>query len=378
MSPRAARRLLARLYRSSLRGVDPRRGVARALAQPAVARGLDRADRLGVFAVGKAAAGMLAGAAGWFERGLAVLPRGYPIPRVAGVEVIQSAHPVPDRASEAAARAAIALFESFGADDAILCLVSGGSSALLELPRAGVTLAVLSREVASRVAGGASIEEVNRVRTALSAVKGGRLGRRTRARLVSLLLSDVPGDRPEVIGSGPTIRRRRGDVVRVVGSNRGGLEVAATDARRAGVVPRLRRARLAGEADRAGADFGLAAARLAPGEILLAGGETTVTLKPRPGKGGRSLELALGAARAIAGRPVVLLAAGSDGRDGSSDAAGAFADGETLSRAGRLGLDPDAALRRHDTDPFFEALGDLFRTGPTGGNVADWAFGLRL
>jgi glycerate-2-kinase len=210
-------------------------------------------------------------------------------------------------------------------------------------------------------------------------VKGGRLGRATPARLVSLVLSDVPGDRPEVVGSGPTIRKAPGDLVRVVGTNRRGLAAAAAEARRGRFEPRFWRRRLAGEASEAGAAFGRAAARLSPRQILLAGGETTVRRDSGSGRGGRSLELALGAARAIQElRGIALLAAGSDGRDGSSRAAGAFADGQTLSRAKRLGLDPDRAARRHDTDPFFAAIGDLFVTGPTGGNVADWAFALRL
>ena len=142
--------------------------------------------------------------------------------------------------------------------------------------------------------------------------------------------------------------------------------------------PRVVARRLEGEAREAGRRFARAARQLAPGAVLLAGGETTVTLSTRPGKGGRNLELALAAAVELDGHPgVALLAAGSDGIDGSSRAAGAFADGTTLQRACDRGLDPDEALRRHDTERFFAELKDLFVTGPTGTNVCDWLFAVR-
>ncbi len=142
--------------------------------------------------------------------------------------------------------------------------------------------------------------------------------------------------------------------------------------------PRVVARRLEGEAREAGRRFGRAARQLAPGAVLFAGGETTVTLSTLPGKGGRNLEFALAAAAELEGYPgVALLAAGSDGIDGSSRAAGAFADGTTLQRARDRGLDPDEALRRHDTEPFFAELEDLFVTGPTGTNVCDWVFAIR-
>ncbi|HEY7113496.1 MAG TPA: DUF4147 domain-containing protein [Thermoanaerobaculia bacterium] len=383
------RRLLGDLYRAALAGVDPRRCVEETLARREIARALGRAvprgGRVGVFAVGKAAAGMLAGTNGRFGRALAVLPRGYPPPPPSsrnGPEVLYAAHPEPDRSSVAAAQRAREFFASFGPRDVILCLVSGGTSSLLCLPRPGLTLDEKRRRVARLAARGAGILEINRLRTSLSAVKGGRLGRATPARLVTLVLSDVPGDRPSSVGSGPTIRGGRGDLVRVVASNRIGLEAAAKRARARGLSPRIAARRLTGEAREAGASFARSAARLRPGQVLLAGGETTVALsnrRARGGRGGRCLELALGAARVLESAPIAaLLAAGSDGRDGSSDAAGAFADARTLGRARAFGLDPAAALERHDTHAFFEALGDLFVTGPTGGNVADWAFAVRL
>ncbi|HTD51566.1 MAG TPA: DUF4147 domain-containing protein, partial [Thermoanaerobaculia bacterium] len=277
------------------------------------------------------------------------------------------------------ARRALAFFRSFSKEDVILCLLSGGASSLLCLPRPGITLAQKRAAVARAMASGASIVEINRLRKRLSAVKGGKLGRATRARLATLVLSDVPGDDPALVGSGPTIRNgRRGDRVAVVASNRAGLLAAAEHARSRGMKFHIAARRLEGEAREVGRDFARAARQLAPGAVLLAGGETTVTLSARPGKGGRSLELALAAAVELDGHPgVALLAAGSDGVDGSSRAAGAFADGTTLDRARERGLDLDEALRRHNTDPFFAALGDLFVTGPTGTNVCDWVFAVR-
>lgn len=371
--------LLRRLYRAALASVDPRRSVAQALSEPAVAKPLRRARRVGVFAVGKAAAGMFEAAATPARKGLVVIPRGHPAPSRPGAMVLFSAHPEPDASSVAAARAAVRFFSGFGRQDVILCLVSGGSSSLLCLPRPGVTLAQKKRAVARLVHAGAPIEEVNRLRTSLSAVKGGKLGQSTAARLVTLVLSDVAADRPSLVGSGPTVRGRRGDVTRVVGSNRIGLAGAAREARRLGFRPRMERRRLAGEARDTGRRLAERVRRLPPGEVLLSGGETTVSLGRSPGTGGRNLEVALSAAIVLDGkRGVALLAAGSDGKDGKSSAAGALVDGRTIGRAERLGADPKGALSRHDTEPFFLRVGGLFRTGPTGTNVGDWAFGVRV
>ncbi len=334
---------------------------------------------MGVFACGKAAAAMLQGVPRRFRRAaLAVLPRGYPAEGLSSSAVLFAAHPEPDSSSVRAARRSADFFSLFGSQDVILCLISGGTSSLLTLPRPGITLDQKRRAVRELMRSGASIVEVNRLRKSLSAIKGGRLGRRTSARLVTLVLSDVPGDPAELVGSGPTVRGLRGDVTLVVGSNRMGLVSAAREALNRGLRPRLRRERLSGEARTQGERFARAAMRLEPGEVLLAGGETTVTIQGRHGRGGRNLEFALGAALALQARKgVTVLAAGSDGIDGTSRAAGALADGETISRALRVGLDPGRALERHDTEAFFERLGDLLLPGPTGTNVGDWAFALR-
>jgi len=380
VDPMTGRRLLRRLYAAALEGADPEAAVRRVLARSDVASALAGARKVGVFAVGKAAARMAAGARSVSAaRRLIVLPHGHAAPGLARREVAFSRHPEPDASSVRAARRALHFFRGFGKGDVVLCLVSGGASSLLALPRPGLTLSDERRRVRALAASGASILVLNRLRTSLSAVKGGRLGRATRARLVTLVLSDVPGDRAASVGSGPTVRRgRRGDVVRIVGSNRIGLDAAAREARRLGVRVARVRERLAGESRKAGARLARLGAKLPPGTVLLAGGETIVTLGPRPGRGGRTLELALAAAAALEGAGGwAVLAASSDGLDGSSGAAGAWADGGTVSRARRAGLDPEAALARHDTHAVFAAAGDLFVTGPTGGNVGDWVFFVR-
>jgi glycerate 2-kinase len=379
MNAGGGRHILRLLFREALRGADPKRAVLEALSRPSVARAVAKARRVGVFACGKGAVSMARGVpARWRKGALVVLPRGYPAGGASPATVLFSSHPEPDAASVAAARRALDYFAGFGREDVILCLISGGTSSLLTLPRRGITLEAKRRAVRRLMRSGASIVEINRLRKSLSAVKGGRLGRATRARLVTLVLSDVPGDRPSLVGSGPTVRGDRGDVTLVVGSNRSGLEAAARLARGKGLEPRLRRERLSGEASEEGERFARSAARLDPGRVLLAGGETTVTIRDGHGRGGRNLEFALGAARALAGtKDVTLLAAGSDGIDGSSRAAGAFAGGRSMSRALRIGLDPGRALERHDTERFFRKLGDLVVTGPTGTNVCDWAFAVR-
>ncbi|MGH9316394.1 MAG: glycerate kinase type-2 family protein [Thermoanaerobaculia bacterium] len=369
---------MIRLYRAALEGSDPERAVARALRKPRVAKVLREARRVGLFAVGKAAAGMACGVPErWRRETLVVLPASYPAPELPSAQILFASHPEPGRSSLHAAKSALRFFSGFDREDVLLCLVSGGTSSLLALPRPGWTLGEKRRAIRRLMRSGASIVEVNRLRRSLSAIKGGKLGRSTSARLVTLAVSDVPGDDPMLIGSGPTVRGRRGDVTLVVASNASGLAAAAREVRRLGLVPVQRRRRLSGEARESGRLFARAAAKLSRGEILLAGGETTVALPKRHGHGGRNLEFALGAALGLEGSPgLAMLAAGSDGIDGSSRAAGAFADGSTIARARRFRLDPSLALLRHETEGFFLRLSDVFVTGPTGNNVADWAFAL--
>ncbi len=370
-------RLLERLYRAALAGADPEAAVLRALGEARIERALAGARRVGVFAAGKAAAGMARAALAALGPAplFAVLPRGH---RAAGLPrraVVFTSHPEPHASSVAAARRALRFFARFREGDAILCLISGGASSLLALPRPGLTLAAKRRAVRALSDSGASILAVNLLRASLSAVKAGRLGRSTRARLITLVLSDVPGDRAAAVGSGPTVRGVRGDLVSIVASNADGLAAAAREARRGGLAVVREGKRLAGESAAVGRRLARRARRLAPGTVLLAGGETVVTLGSARGRGGRCLEIAAGAARELAGSSeITMLAAGSDGRDGSSGAAGAFADGVTADRARREGLDLGDILDRHDTRRLFVRLGRLFVTGPTGGNVGDWVF----
>ncbi len=382
MGPLAGRRLLERLYRAALSGVDPEGAVLRALEGAPVRKALAGRRRVGILAVGKAAAGMARAAMRTIPGApaLVILPPDHSRRGLAKARVVIASHPRPDRASVRAAREALRFFRDFGSKDAIVCLVSGGASSLLCMPRPGVTLSEKRRAVDSIIRSGAPIEAVNRLRTSLSAVKGGRLGRATRARLITLVLSDVPGDRPALVGAGPTVRRRRGDVVRVAGSNGEGLRAAAREARRLGWRVAIAAGRLGGEARLAGGRIARVARVLAPGTAWLAGGETVVALgkSSATARGGRSLELALALAIALEGFPdAAWLAAGSDGKDGSSTAAGAFADGGTVKTARRLGLDASAALRRHATHGLFARLGGLLVTGSTGTNVGDWVFLLR-
>ena len=222
------------------------------------------------------------------------------------------------------------------------------------------------------------IERINRLRASLSLVKGGRLAESTRARVVTLVLSDVPGGDFRIVGSGPTVsRRRKRDRAILLAGNRTGLEAAAKSARERGLRARIEPDLLSGEAAEAGKALAARLRAFGPG-VLLAGGETTVRGGSRRGTGGRNQELALGAATALAGvSGCSILSAGSDGIDGSSGNAGAFADGGTAPRAARLGISPGDFLRRHDSAGFFDLLGDGFRPGATGTNVADWVFALR-
>ncbi|HEY7370122.1 MAG TPA: glycerate-2-kinase family protein, partial [Thermoanaerobaculia bacterium] len=288
---------MVELWNAALAAVEPKAAVERALKDRAVASALARARRVGVFAVGKAAAAMASAVNGPGPR-LTVVPRGYASRTRTRGRVLRASHPEPDHSSVRAARAALAFFRGFDRGDVILCLISGGASSLLCLPRPGVSLAEKSRRVRRLMDDGASIVEINALRTRLSAVKGGRLGRATKARLVTLVLSDVPGDRPALVGSGPTIRRRKGDIVRVVARNRDGLEAAARRAREMGLSARIRPRRLRGSALVKGAEFGLEVRSLSPGQALLAGGETSVSFDEgfERGAGGRCLVFGAGAA----------------------------------------------------------------------------------
>jgi glycerate-2-kinase len=366
------------LWRTALEAVDPESLVARWLS----ARPGETGGRRGLFACGKAAIAMAAGARNRpCDAALVIAPDGAEPPRWFSGEFRTGAHPEPDRSSVEAARAALSFFRRFGAGDSILALISGGASSLLCLPRAGLTLSEKRDRIRRATREGLPIERLNRLRTSLSAIKGGRLAEATAARVTTLVLSDVPGADFRLVGSGPTISaKKKRDRAILLADNRTGVAAAAERARRDGARVRVLRRPIEGEARVAGSAFArelrALAGRSAGPAYLLGGGETTVAIGTRAGRGGRNQEFALGAAREIDGdEGLAVLAAGSDGVDGNSDAAGAFVTGATIARGRRDGIDAAAILDRHDSQRFFDRVGGALRTGATGTNVADWMFG---
>lgn len=331
------------------------------------------------------------------------------------IEVLEAAHPVPDAASEAAARRILAEVEGLSADDLVLVLISGGGSALMALPAEGLTLDDKRAVNRLLLASGAGINDMNRVRRRLSAIKGGRLARAAMpARIVTLAVSDVPGDDPRAIASGPTVfdpdagedlsalAARLGDALpdaarrllvapasagapfeadyRMIATPQMALEAAAAKAREAGVEAVILGDALEGEAREAGTLMaGIARSVRRHGHpapaplLLLSGGETTVSIgSQKPGRGGRNTEFLLGLAVALGGeRGVYALAGDTDGIDGTEDAAGALVLPDTLARARAAGFDPARVLAAHNSYTLFDAIGDLLRTGPTLTNVND-------
>ena len=428
MRPGARARLTA-IFRAALAAVDAEAAVRRVLhregAQLAVAgRALAPNARLVVLAAGKAAAAMAtaveAVAADQIVAGLAVTKDGHgrTLERVA---VRESSHPVPDARCEAAAREVLTLASATRPDDVLLVLLSGGASSLLACPQPGLALEEIAATTAAMLAAGAEIRELNTVRKHLVEVAGGRLARAAVAGCIEVLVvSDVVGDPLDIIGSGPctpdpstfadalavlaahALRGRiparvlahleagaRGEreespkpgdphFARVratlVASLGDAMRAAEAAVREHGMRPIAVTAGLRGEARVAGRRLAALTRSLAPAGVptcLLAGGETTVTVRGH-GRGGRAQELALAAAIEMAGRDgAVLLAAGTDGSDGPTDAAGAFADGATVARAASRGIDAASALADNDAYGLFAQEGGLFRTGPTGTNVMD-------
>jgi glycerate 2-kinase len=371
------RELLLELFRVGLAAVDGRRRVRAALA------GREVSGPVSAFAVGKAAASMMLGAAdalgARLERGLVVAPDGAIPPALAsrrGMLALEAGHPRPDQRSLAAGAALLAFAAATPADSRVLLLVSGGASALLEVPAPGVGLAELSALFERSLRERLDIEQLNRERIALSRVKGGQLaGLFKGVAIEALMISDVPRDDPAVLASGlldtPRLERR------LIGSIEEALAAVERAAAQRGLTVARGAERLAGDAE--------AAARricheLAVGEsdLRIYGGETVVRLPERPGRGGRCQHLAVAAAQHLAGHAdYLLLATGTDGRDGASEDAGAIVDGGTIARALSNDLDPAAALLAADTGAFLEATGDLVHTGPTGTNVGDIVLALR-
>lgn len=426
----ARRAHLEALFREALLAVDASAAVQRVVVRHGdelsiAGVPLDPRAHLVVLAVGKPAAGMAAAlerlAGERIDAGLAVTKDGHgaPLERIA---LREAAHPVPDARSQCAAREAIHLVQTAQREDVLVVLLSGGASSLLSDPAPGLTLADVAGTTTALLAAGVDIEGLNAVRKHLSAVAGGRLARRAACgRIEVLAISDVPGDRLDVIGSGPLapdpttyadaldvldeagLRDRvpaavrahleagaRGEVeetpkpgdpdlarvrTTVLASNRSALEAVRAAVEREGRRAVVLEGGLRGEAREAGRRLAALAGSLAGSRpvCLVAGGETTVHVRGG-GRGGRSQELALAAALELEGRAgAAILAAGTDGTDGPTDAAGAYADGETVARGRARGVDAQAALADNDAYTFFAAEGGLFRTGPTGTNVMDLA-----
>jgi hydroxypyruvate reductase len=410
-----ARAALRQVFDAAVAAADPRRVLARHLpSRPA--------GRIVVVGAGKSAAVMAAAVEdAWPDadlHGVVVTRYGHAVP-TRRIEVIEAAHPVPDANSEAGGRRVLETVRGLGPDDLVLALMSGGASALMALPAPWVSLADKQAINRALLASGATIAEMNCVRKHLSAIKGGRLAAAAApARVVTLAISDVPGDDPAVIGSGPTVadptsfadaralllrygitpsaavaaRLARDDDetpkpgslphagLRLIATPAMALQAAATAARGLGLAPLLLGDALEGESRELGTVMAGIARSVAthglplpPPAMLLSGGETTVTIGQGPaGRGGRNTEFLLGLALALAGIPGVWAAAGdSDGIDGTEDAAGAIVTPDTLARARAAGLDPRAVLNRHDSYGLFDAIGDLIRTGPTLTNVND-------
>ncbi len=364
-----------------------------------------------VVGAGKAAASMArAFEAGWPHplEGLVVTRYGHTVPTTR-IEVVEAAHPVPDAAGRAAAERILASVGGLTEDDLVVALMSGGGSSLLTLPAEGVTLVEKQGVNRALLACGARIGEMNAVRKALSRIKGGRLlAAAVPARVVTFIVSDVPGDDPSVVASGPTVPDATppGEALRVVGrygldvpasvrrllerpalhhpaasgweakivaSAQKSLEAAAKRARALGMEARILSDAVEGEARevaKAHAELARQMAQASRGScLLLSGGETTVTVRGQ-GRGGRNVEFLAALAQALGGHPrVFALAADTDGVDGPEPVAGAFIDPTTFSRAGdRLAR----ALADNDAHALFEALGDRLVTGPTLTNVNDF------
>ncbi len=411
-TPRA---FLASLFHAAVRAADPLEAIRAHL--PARPKG-----RTVVVGAGKAASQMAQALEHLWDGPLegVVVARHGPVAACSRIRVLQAAHPVPDQAGIDAAQAVMAAVRGLTPDDLVIALISGGGSALLPSPPPGFALADEVALNAALLASGAPISAMNVVRKHVSLIKGGRLAAlASPARVVSLVVSDVPGDNPAFVASGPTlpdaagreealraIRDYRmtlpssildhiatgetprpddpafaGHEAHVVASARVSLQAAARESGAAGVTPLILSDRIEGEARDIGRMHAALAMEFQAGlrrekgpMVLLSGGETTVTIGPGgSGKGGRNSELLLAAAIDLDGTTgITALSADTDGIDGSEDNAGAFCDGGTAARIRAAGGEPRGHLAAHDAWSAFALAGDLFETGPTGTNVNDF------
>jgi glycerate 2-kinase len=407
------RDILRRLFAAAIGAVDPLKILAPHLPPPPKGRTI-------VLGAGKAAAAMAKAVEDNWPgplSGLVVTRYGHGLP-CQRIEVVEASHPVPDAAGQQAARRILSMAQGLTADDLVLCLVSGGASALLAIPGEGLSLADKQAINKALLKSGANITEMNCVRKHLSAIKGGRLAAAAHpAKVVTLLISDVPGDDPSVIGSGPTVGdpstrldalavmhkyaidmpaalrllgshaaetpkpddpRLAGTEVRMLGTMQGALQAAADLARKEGLTPIIL-GDLEGEArEVALVHAGIARQVARHGQpmpapaVILSGGETTVTVRGQ-GRGGRNAEFLLALAVALDGhRGISAVAGDTDGIDGTEDNAGAILAPDSLARAAAKGVNAKAMLANNDGYGFFSRLGDLIVTGPTRTNVNDF------
>jgi hydroxypyruvate reductase len=341
------------IFAAAVRACDPAAATRAALGRAEVRAALGKRS-VHLAAAGKAARAMASGAGA--ALGARIVER-----VVIGPE--DAAHPVPDERSERAGRAMLRLAGRVPPDAALLALISGGASSLIAVPAPGLTLAEKVAQTSALAATGAPIAELNRLRSSLSAIKGGRLAAACRAPVITVAVSDVVGDDLAVIGSGPTVPC----TVAVLAAGLASFAVAAARASGGTVID----AGVTGDVAAVAAQVVAEVRDGLPGTRIWAG-EPTVRLPARPGRGGRARQLALLVARDLAGVPRwSLLAAGSDGVDGTDDAAGAIVDGETWARIRAAGVDPDAALAACDAGTALAAAGAALVTGPTGVNHAD-------
>jgi glycerate 2-kinase len=381
------RELLLTLLQAALDRVDGRRCVREALGGAGEA--LKSEGPVFLAAVGKAAPAMALGAYDALgervTRALVITREGHtPAELLAarGVELLAGSHPVPDERSLAAGERLLEWVEALPRDAQPLFLVSGGASSLVEVLKPPTTLADLESFTARELAAGTAIGELNAKRIALSRIKGGRLTSRLAGRAArALFVSDVPGDDPNVIGSGvlglASVGADRVERL-VVASVERAVEAAAAAARARGLSVHAPGRRFDDDALRLAARFAHEL-RLSPCQVCVWGGESTVQLPANPGKGGRNQHLALAAAKLIAGNAdLMLLAAGTDGTDGVTEDAGALVDAESCARVAVDGLDVDECLARADSGTALAASGDLVHLGPTGTNVGDLVIGLKL
>ncbi|EHJ99846.1 glycerate kinase type-2 family protein [Agrobacterium tumefaciens] len=408
-----AKDALNRIFMAAVASADPAKVLQHHLPSPPKGRCV-------VVGAGKASAAMAAALdKAWADvnlSGIVVTRYGHAVP-AGRIEIIEASHPVPDDMSAEAARRILAAVEGLTADDMVIALISGGGSALMVAPAEGMTLADKMAVNRALLASGATISEMNAVRKHLSRIKGGRLALAAKpARVVSLLISDVPGDDPSEIASGPTVADpsdinnvreivsryaldlpenvrkvlekgeetpKTGDIeedIRLIATPSLALQAAADEAVRLGLTPLILGDSLEGESKDVGAVMaGIALSASRKGlpvkgpAVLLSGGETTVTIgKGLAGKGGRNTEFLLSLALTLKGADGIWAIAGdSDGIDGVEDAAGALVTPDTLARMRNAGADPRQSLVGHDSYTAFKAVGDLVVTGPTLTNVND-------